>query len=44
LLDSTKSLGKDWSLVRDLLDDYLFDWTTTGGHTIEKTTKEVERE
>jgi hypothetical protein len=39
LLDSTKSPGKDWSLLKDLLDDCLFDWNTTGGHTVEKNYK-----
>ena len=39
LLDSTKSPGKDWSLLKDLLDDCLFDWNTTRGHTVEKNYK-----
>ena len=39
ILDSMKSPGKDWSLLKDLLDDCLFDWNTTGGHTLEKNNK-----
>ena len=39
VLDSMKSPGKDWSLLKDLLDDCLFDWNTTGGYTIEKNYK-----
>ena len=39
LLDSMKSPGKDWSLLKDLPDDSLFDWNTTGGHTFEKNNK-----
>jgi hypothetical protein len=35
-MDSTNSPGKDWSLLKDLLDECLFNWSTTGGHTIEK--------